>query len=221
MRINVAIDGPTAAGKGTIAKELAKRLGYQYLDTGAMYRCVAYLSVQNGISLDDESEVLRIIKGMDIRFSGNDEVYLNDKNVTKQLRHGNISLGASDVGKLLNVRKEMVKQQQAIAKGKGIVMDGRDIGTVVLPDAEVKIFLTADANTRAERRFLENKQKGIETDLEVLKKQIVQRDEQDQNRINSPLLQATDALVVDTTDMTIEEVVDTIEKIIQNKIKEM
>ncbi|MFV0480049.1 MAG: (d)CMP kinase [Anaerorhabdus sp.] len=221
MRINVAIDGPTAAGKGTIAKELAKRLGYQYLDTGAMYRCVAYLSVQNGISLDDESEVLRIIKGMDIRFSGNDEVYLNDENVTKQLRHGNISLGASDVGKLLNVRKEMVKQQQAIAKGKGIVMDGRDIGTVVLPDAEVKIFLTADANTRAERRFLENKQKGIETDLEVLKKQIVQRDEQDQNRINSPLLQATDALVVDTTDMTIEEVVDTIEKIIQNKIKEM
>lgn len=217
MKINVAIDGPTAAGKGTIAKKLADQLGYQYLDTGIMYRCVAYLTLKNGFSFDQEGEITQIAQQMKLEFNESGAITLNEENVTDKIREPQIALASSKVSTILSVREELVKQQQSIAKSKGIVLDGRDIGTVVLPDAEVKIFLTADPIVRAQRRFLENKSRGIESDFEKLKQEIEERDFRDLNREHSPLKKATDAIEVDTTALTIEEVVQVIVEIIKKK----
>ena len=216
MRINIAIDGPSAAGKSTIANRLAEQLGYIHLDTGAMYRCTALKCVKEGIAFDDEDAVCDMLKDTDMRMTSDGKSFLDGEDVSQEIRTDEISLGASDVSKLKRVREDLVARQQELAKEKGYILDGRDIGTVVLPDAEVKIYLTASAQARAERRYKQNIEKGIETsDIETIRKEIEQRDYQDMHRENSPLRPAEDSITVDTSDMDIEEVVETVMNICQ------
>ncbi len=211
MRINIAIDGPSAAGKSTIAKELCKKLGYVHLDTGAMYRCTALKALRQGIAMDDEDGVCRMLEETDIKLTPDGKVFLDGEDVSKAIREDEVSMRASDVSKLQNVRRDLVKRQQEMARAKGFIMDGRDIGTVVLTDAEVKIYMTASARARAMRRYLQNIENGIETsDVETLEAEIKARDEQDMNREFSPLRKADDAIEIDTSDLSIEEVTERI-----------
>jgi CMP/dCMP kinase len=210
MKINIAIDGPSASGKSTIAKRLAKELGYIHIDTGAMYRCVAYLAIKSGIDLSDEKSLGEMAASMDIRLSTDGRVFLEQEDVTEAIRQEEISVGASKISIYANVRKAMVERQQKMVATKGFIVDGRDIGTVVLPDAEIKIFQTASVASRALRRFTENQSKGVQSDFELLKKEIEQRDYQDTHRKESPLKKANDAIEVDTSEMTVEEVVNKI-----------
>lgn len=214
MRINIAIDGPSAAGKSTIAKLLARKLGYVHLDTGAMYRCVGYKAKKSGVSLDDEAALCQMLKDTDIRLSSDGSVYLDSTDVTKDIRQDEISLCASSVSRHPGVRKDLVARQQKLAEEKGFIMDGRDIGTVVLKDAEVKVFLTASAEARAKRRYEQNRLAGIPSEsLEEITKEIEQRDYQDTHRSASPLTKAEDAVVIDSSDLSIEEVGDAIYKL--------
>ncbi|MBQ3459235.1 MAG: (d)CMP kinase [Solobacterium sp.] len=211
MRINIAIDGPSAAGKSTIAKELAKILNYVHLDTGAMYRCTALKALQSGIALDDEASVCEMLKNTEITLTPDGKVFLDGKDVSTDIRADEVSMAASDVSKLEKVRADLVARQQEMAKAKGFIMDGRDIGTVVLKDAEVKIYMTASAYARAERRYKQNIEKGIPTsDIETIAKEIAERDYQDMHREHSPLRKADDAIEIDTSDMTIPEVTEAI-----------
>ena len=212
MAINIAIDGPSAAGKSTIAKRLAKKLGYVHLDTGAMYRSTAYKAVQNHISLEDEDTVCEMLKHTDIKLTSDGKVFLDDEDVSSVIRTDEISLAASSVSKLGQVRKDLVKRQQEMAADKGFIMDGRDIGTVVLKDAEVKVFMTASPEARAKRRYDQNIADHISTsDIATIAGEIRKRDYQDTHRENSPLVKAADAVEIDTSNMTIEEVTDAIE----------
>jgi CMP/dCMP kinase len=217
MKINVAIDGPSASGKSTIAKRLAKELGYIHIDTGAMYRCVAYLAIKSNIDLSDEKSLGEMAETMDIQLSTDGRVFLDKADVTDAIRDEDISIGASKVSIYANVRRAMVKRQQKMAEIKGFIVDGRDIGTVVLPDAELKIFQTASASSRAKRRYKENLQKGIDSDFELLKSEIEQRDYQDTHRKESPLKKADDAIEIDTSEMTVEQVVSTIISLIAER----
>lgn len=217
MKINIAIDGPSASGKSTIAKRLAKALGYVHIDTGAMYRCVAYLAIKSNIDLSDEESLGRMAETMDIELSADGRVFLNQEDVTEAIRNEDISVGASKVSIYANVRRAMVKRQQKMAEARGFIVDGRDIGTVVLPDAELKIFQTASAASRAERRYKENLQKGIQSDFELLKSEIEQRDFQDTHRKESPLKKADDAIEIDTSEMTVEQVVSKILSLIEER----
>ena len=214
MRINIAIDGPSAAGKSTIAKELCKKLGYVHLDTGAMYRCTALKALRKGLAMDDEAGVCRMLEDTVIELTPDGKVFLDGEDVSKAIREDDVSMRASDVSKLQNVRRDLVKRQQEMARAKGFIMDGRDIGTVVLTDAEVKIYMTASARARAMRRYLQNVENGIETsDVETLEAEIKARDEQDMNREFSPLRKADDAIEIDTSDLSIEEVTERIYEI--------
>lgn len=211
MRINIAIDGPGAAGKSTIAKRLAKKLNYVHLDTGAMYRSTAYKAVKNNIALDDEEALCNMLSNTDITLTPEGKVYLDQQDVTSLIRTDEISLAASQVSKLANVRSMLVKRQQDMAKDKGFIMDGRDIGTVVLRDAEVKIYMTASAMARAQRRYDQNIAQSIPCEsVEQIAKEIAQRDMQDMTRKNSPLKKADDAIEIDTSNMSVEQVTDTI-----------
>lgn len=210
MRINIAIDGPSAAGKSTIAKCCAKLLGYSHLDTGAMYRCVAYKAKQLGIALDDEDKVVEMIDQMNISFDSNGNVFVDGNDVSLAIRTNEMSMGASDVSKLQKVRERLVKMQQDISKDKGFILDGRDIGTVVLKDAELKIFLVASSEARADRRIKEYIEKGIEFNREEVIADIERRDYQDSHRAHSPLKKADDAIEVDSSNLTIDEVVNVI-----------
>lgn len=211
MRINIAIDGPGAAGKSTIAKRLAKKLNYVHLDTGAMYRSTAYKAVKNNIALNDEEALCNMLSNTDITLTPEGKVYLDQQDVTSLIRTDEISLAASQVSKLANVRSMLVKRQQDMAKDKGFIMDGRDIGTVVLKDAEVKIYMTASAMARAQRRYDQNIAQSIPCEsVEQIAKEIAQRDMQDMTRKNSPLKKADDAIEIDTSNMSVEQVTDTI-----------
>ena len=212
-KINIAIDGPSGAGKSTIAKLLANKLNYIHIDTGAMYRAVALKCTMNSIDLNDENSINNILNDTNITFATNGDTYLDDINVSDKIRTNEMSLLASEVSKILSVRNYLVQQQQLMSKEKGYILDGRDIGTVVLKDAEVKVFLTATSNARAQRRNQQNIEKNIESNIEKIEIEIKQRDYQDTNRSNSPLRQAEDAILIDSSDLTIEEVV--------NKILEM
>ncbi|MBQ1341346.1 MAG: (d)CMP kinase [Erysipelotrichaceae bacterium] len=218
MAINIAIDGPSASGKSTIAKELCKELNYKHLDTGAMYRCVALKVKRTDTDYDDEEEMKKLLESINIDFTPEGAVLLDGEDVSREIRTDEISMLASTVSAKPIVRKHLVKIQQQIAKDKGYVMDGRDIGTVVLPDAEVKIFLVASVETRAQRRFLENKQRGIECNLRELKQEIVERDYQDTHRKHSPLRKAKDAIEIDTSNMNIDEVLDAVLNIVRPKL---
>lgn len=219
--IQIAIDGPASSGKSTVAKIIAKDLGYTYLDTGAMYRSATYLALQNGIEVTDQDGIVALLAQNPIRF-GRDEdgqqlVFVGDQDVTLPIRDNQVTNNVSAVAALPLVREELVRLQQEIAQAGGIVMDGRDIGTVVLPQAELKIFLIASVEERALRRFKENTERGIETDLETLKEEIAARDFKDSNRAVSPLKAADDAITFDTTGVSIEGVVN----FISEKAKEI
>ncbi|HEM5651460.1 TPA: (d)CMP kinase [Streptococcus suis] len=219
--IQIAIDGPASSGKSTVAKIIAKNFGYTYLDTGAMYRSATYLALTNGIEVTDQNRIVALLAQYPIRF-GRDEngqqlVFVGDEDVTLPIRDNQVTNNVSAVAALPLVREELVRLQQEIAHAGGIVMDGRDIGTVVLPQAELKIFLIASVEERALRRFKENTERGIETDLESLKQEIAARDYKDSHREVSPLKVADDAITFDTTGVSIEGVV----KFISEKAKEI
>lgn len=218
-KISIAIDGPASAGKSTVAKILAQKLRYIYCDTGAMYRALTYAAIQKQVNQDDEEALVNLLKNSKISFqqkSDGQHVYLNGQDVTNEIRQNDVTNAVSKVSAYKKIREDLVKRQQWIAKSGGIVMDGRDIGTAVLPDAEVKIFLIASVEERAERRLKENQRKGIPADFTTLKKEIETRDYLDSTRENSPLVQAEDAVLVDTTGLSIMEVVGEIVTIVEN-----
>ena len=218
MKINIAIDGPSAAGKSTIADLLAKKFQLMHLDTGAMYRCCAFAAVKQGISLSDEAALSDMVKHLDIRFDDNKQVYIGDKNVSVEIRSNDISMAASKVSAFAGVRRALVAMQQEIAEEKGYILDGRDIGTVVLPDADVKIYMVASVEARAKRRFDEYAQKGISADYDTIYQDIVQRDYQDTHRKESPLKQAEDAVLLDTTGLNLEQSCDRLLSLVKEKI---
>lgn len=221
MKINIAIDGPSAAGKSTIAKMLASRLGYVHLDTGAMYRCTAYKALEEGISLDDENALAAMLAGADIELTPEGTVFLDGRDVTTAIRQEQVSMAASRVSRHARVRQDLVARQQKMAAAKGFIMDGRDIGTVVLKDAEVKVFLTASVHSRALRRLQQDYgDKGTDEQLALIEKDIEQRDYDDTHRSNSPLCRAEDAVVIDSSDMTREQVVDAILRLAQPYLQE-
>ncbi len=210
MKINIAIDGPSGAGKSTISDILAQKLGYAHLDTGAMYRAVGYAALQRGYKMDEEEKIVKMIEELDLVVKTDNSIILNGEDISGKIRTNEISMAASDVSKLKNVRKALVAMQQKIASNKGYIVDGRDICEVVLPDAEVKIFLTASAEDRAKRRLLQNQEKGIDGDYETILEEIKKRDYQDSHRENSPLHKTDDATEIDSSDKSIEEVVNII-----------
>ncbi|MDM5238366.1 (d)CMP kinase [Bacillus cereus] len=212
-RISIAIDGPAAAGKSTVAKVVAKKLSYVYIDTGAMYRTLTYAALEQRVDLENEEKLMEVLKNVNIEFQQGENtqlVFLNGQDVSEVIRTPEVTNRVSIVAKHRLVREEMVRRQQELAKKGGVVMDGRDIGTHVMPDAEVKIFMLASVEERAERRHLENINKGFDSNLEQLKEEIAQRDKLDSEREVSPLKKADDALELDTTSLSIEEVVQKI-----------
>ncbi|MFD2045880.1 (d)CMP kinase [Ornithinibacillus salinisoli] len=208
-RIAIAIDGPAAAGKSTVAKIVAQKLTYIYIDTGAMYRALTLKATNESVALDDETSLARLLNNTTIELKQSDEgqrVLLDGEDVTLSIRSQLVTNNVSYVAKHPEIRQEMVARQQALANKRGVVMDGRDIGTHVLPDAEVKIFLIASVEERAKRRHEENILKGFSSDLEELKKEIEQRDLIDSKRDVAPLIKAEDAIEIDTTSLSIDEV---------------
>ncbi|MGN1191642.1 MAG: (d)CMP kinase [Dorea sp.] len=213
MGYNVAIDGPAGAGKSTIAKLVAKKKGYIYVDTGAMYRGLAIHFLDQGIHAQEKDKVIKACQNaqVTIRYEeGVQQVYLNGKNITSRLREEEVGNMASVTSAIPEVRAKLLELQQNLAHTQDVIMDGRDIGTCVLPNADVKVFLTASVETRAKRRYQELQEKGIACDLEEIKFDIQERDHRDMTREIAPLKQAADAYLVDSSDMTIDEVVDAI-----------
>lgn len=206
---SIAIDGPSGAGKSTLAKALAEALGFLYVDTGAIYRTVGLRAFRAGVDPSDPAAVLPLLEGLDIgmRYAGDglQHMYLNGEDVTAEIRRHEISAYASAVSAIPAVRAFLLEQQRALAREHDVVMDGRDIGTVVLPRADVKIFLTAAPEVRARRRWLELKQRGQETDFATVLRDVEARDEQDVHRSAAPLRQAEDSIVADTTDKNLEQ----------------
>lgn len=210
---NIAIDGPAGAGKSTIAKIVAKKLEFIYVDTGAMYRTLALACFRAGIDASEEAKVIEKCKDVTVTLGyedGTQKVYLNGEDVSQEIRREEIGNMTSAIAVYGPVRELMVAMQQKLAKENNVVMDGRDIGTVVLPDADLKVYLTASARTRAQRRYKELIEKGQECDLDAIEEDIKKRDERDMNREVAPLKQAEDAVLVDSSDMDIDQVVETI-----------
>lgn len=211
--MNIAIDGPAGAGKSTVAKMVAGKLDYLYIDTGSMYRALAWAVLDQGLPIEDESVVSKLLKENDIRMrrvQGEQHVYWNNTDVTEWIRTPNVSQYASVVASYASVREQMLILQRNLAVQGKVVMDGRDIGTHVLPDAEVKIFLTASIQERAMRRWKELRDKGFDPNLAEMEQEIAERDLRDMNREVAPLRQAEDAILVDTTGMTIAQVAERI-----------
>lgn len=209
-KIQIALDGPAGAGKSTIAKQLAARLDYVYIDTGAMYRAVTLAALEQSLDLNNGEVLGELMKSLDIRLTPGENgqrVFIGDREVTDAIRSIEITNNVSFVARQKEVRAALVTAQRKLADQGGIVMDGRDIGTVVLPDAELKVFLTATVEERAARRHRENIARGIDSDITVLQEEIALRDKRDSEREVSPLRQADDALYLDTTEMTIDQVV--------------
>ena len=220
MSRQIAIDGPAGAGKSTIAKAVAAKLGYIYVDTGAMYRAIGLHLMREGVNTDDEAEVNAHLDSADVRLAmedGMQKVYLNGEDVTSAIRTEEAGMMASKTSAYSKVREKLVSLQQKIAADCSVVMDGRDIGTVVLPHADLKIFLTASVEERARRRFNELKKKGQQADFQAIMEDIAKRDYQDTHREISPLRQADDAILLDTSDMGIEEVTAKVIALAENK----
>lgn len=209
-KINIAIDGHSSCGKGTLAKALAKELNYLFIDSGAMYRAVTLFMLKNKIRPDNHVEIASALKEIQINFKYNKEsnryeTYLNKENVEQEIRELAVAENVSYYSEVSQIRQFLVKQQQEIGKNKGVVMDGRDIGTVVFPDAELKIFMTADVNTRAERRYKEMAELGKDVSIDAIRKNLTERDKIDSNRIDSPLQLAKDALLMDNSHLNKQE----------------
>ena len=211
----IAIDGPAAAGKSTIAQKVAQMLGYVYIDTGAMYRAITYKTLQNQVNVEDELAIMALLKETTITLTADKRVLVDQEDVSEAIRQPIVSQNVSAVSAHKEVRDELKRRQIDYAKVDNVVMDGRDIGTNVLPDADYKIFMTASVGVRAKRRYDENVRRGIESDLKTLEAEIARRDELDSTRQHSPLVKAEDAVEVDTSDMTIDEVVETISNIVK------
>lgn len=216
--ISVAIDGPAGAGKSTIAKKVSSELGFIYVDTGAVYRAVALACIENGIEIGNSGSVEALLPSLDISIvflNGEQHILLGDRDVSEAIRAENVSMAASRVSAIPAVRKFLLELQRDFAKNDNVIMDGRDIGTVVLPNAQVKIFLTASPEIRAKRRVLQLKEKGIEEDYEKVLYDIIHRDYNDSHRETAPLKAAENAVIVDTSDMTFDEAAERIMQIIK------
>ena len=221
---SMAIDGPAGSGKSTVAKEIAKKLGILYVDTGAMYRTVGLYCIKNGIDLQQQSHIVSALKKIDMKIElsdGMQMIFLNGENVTQKIRTQEAGKAASAVAAILPVREKLVEIQRNLAKGHSVIMDGRDIGTNVLPDAAVKIYLNASVEQRTKRRCYELAMMGKTWDKKQIEQQIIQRDESDMNRKYHPLKKAEDAIEIDTSFMSIEEVVFKILNIVEEKIKKI
>lgn len=220
--VNIAIDGPSGAGKSTLAKMIAKKLGYIYVDTGALYRSVGLYMFDNGIDPKDKGAVISALSDIkiELRFeNGEQKVYLNGVDVKDRIRLPEMSMYASHTSAIPEVREFLLDIQKDMAKKNNVIMDGRDIGTVILPDAQVKIFLVASSETRAKRRYKELTEKGIETTYEEVLSDIIKRDENDSTRAVAPAVAAPDAVLLDSSDMNVDEALDAAMKIIEEKIK--
>jgi CMP/dCMP kinase len=220
-KISIAIDGPAAAGKSTVAKIAAEKLSYIYIDTGAMYRALTYKAIEAGADLENEDKLMDILTGIQIDLLPGDQgqiILVDGENVTDVIRTAAVTNSVSIVAKHRKVREEMVRRQKEFSVGGGVVMDGRDIGTHVLPHAEVKVFLLASVDERAMRRHQENIKKGYPSDLEQLKTDIAYRDKLDSEREVAPLKKADDAVVIDTTSLAIPEVVEKIMLLAEERI---
>ena len=222
MMINIAIDGPSGAGKSTLAKMLAKKLGYIYVDTGALYRSIGLYMFDSGINPKDKDAVIEALSNIkiELRFeNGTQKVYLNGTDVKDRIRLPEMSMYASLTSAIPEVRAFLLDIQKDMAKKNNVIMDGRDIGTVILPDAQVKIFLVASSETRAKRRYKELAEKGIETSYEEVLSDIIKRDENDSTRAVAPAVAAPDAVLLDSSDMNADEALDAALKIIEDKIR--
>lgn len=220
MPINIAIDGPAGAGKSTIAKKLAKDLGYIYVDTGAMYRAMAYYFLNQNISSKDENALRKACENVVVTITyrnGEQQVLLNGENVNGVIREERVGNMASETSPYPFVREKLVELQRQLAAKENVIMDGRDIGTVVLPDADVKIYLTASSYVRAKRRYEELTEKGIICDIKEIEQDIIERDYRDMHRETSPLKQADDAVLLDSSDMDVDTVVSNMKEIIRQK----
>ena len=216
MGYNVAIDGPAGAGKSTIAKRVAKEMGFVYVDTGAMYRALAVFFLKQGLKPEETEKIAEVCKNAEVTIryeDGMQQVYLNGENVTALLRTEEVGNMASVSSAVPEVRAQLLELQRELARTKDVVMDGRDIGTNILPNADVKVYLTASVETRAKRRYLELQEKGIACDLTEIEHDIVERDTRDMNRPIAPLKQAEDAVYIDSSDMNIDEVTEAIKSL--------
>lgn len=216
MGYNIAIDGPAGAGKSTVAKRVAKELGFVYVDTGAMYRALGVYFIQKGLKPEETEKIALACKEAEVTIGyeeGIQQVYLNGENVTGILRTEAVGNMASVSSAIKEVRAQLLELQRELARTKDVVMDGRDIGTNILPNADVKVYLTASVETRANRRYLELQEKGVVCDLDEIAHDIVERDTRDMNREIAPLKQAEDAVYLDSSNMTIDEVVEAIKKL--------
>jgi cytidylate kinase len=221
-KIRVAIDGPCGSGKSTIGKRVAQALGFVYIDSGAMYRAVARQALAAGVPLEDEAAVVDVARGLTIEFIPGKEgqhLMVNGEDVTGAIRTPEVAQGASRVSAIPGVRRVLVRRQKEMGEAGGVVMDGRDIGTVVFPDAEVKIYLDASLGERARRRYLEDRQRGVPADLGATEKEVAERDRRDMTRADSPLRQADDAVRLDTTGMAVEEVARRVLEIVRDKVR--
>ena len=217
---NIAIDGPAGAGKSTIAKEIAKKINFVYVDTGAMFRSMALYLLNNNIDPENEELVSNSCPDMDITITyvdGEQQVILNGENVSGKIRTEEVGKTASTIAKYGAVRTKLLELQRALASKEQVIMDGRDIGTAVLPNAELKVYLTASSDERARRRVKQLEENGMAADFEEIKADIIKRDEQDMNREIAPLKQADDAILVDSSDMSVEEVIDHIVSLYQER----
>lgn len=220
--IQIAIDGPAGAGKSTVAKIVAEHLGFTYIDTGAMYRAVTYKALKENIKLNDEKKLEEMLLNtfIELKPSPNGQlVFVDGENVTDKIRSNEVTSKVSQVAAFPKIRKILVDKQQQLAQEGGVVMDGRDIATHVLKDAELKIFMSASVEERAKRRLLENEKRGIPTDFEKLKEEIALRDKQDMERDVSPLVQAKDAIFLDTTNLSIDEAAEKILQLAKQKME--
>ena len=220
---NVAIDGPAGAGKSTIAKEVARQIGFIYADTGALYRAIGWFAIENGKNPKIESEIVPLLPQITIKIGfveGEQHVFINEIDVSKKIRTPEISMAASDVSAIPKVREFLFELQLKLAHENNVIMDGRDIGTVVLPNADVKIFLTATPEERANRRFLQLSEKGNAPTYKEILEDIIKRDYNDSHRDIAPLKQADDAILVETTGISKEQSIEKLKKIIIDKLEE-
>ena len=217
MSFVVAIDGPAGAGKGTITKKVAEKLKLVNVDTGATFRCVALNMLNKNIGIDEEEKIKELLDKINIEMKSNGEIFLNGENVTKRIRENDVNNFVSPVSTIQSVRDKLLEIQRKIAEGKDVIMEGRDIGTVVFPNANVKIYLDATPEERARRRVLQNEEKGIKTSYKEVLENIKDRDKRDSNRKVAPLKKAEDAIYIDSSNMTIGEVVDNVITIINDK----